>query len=152
MHTFFHGWRRKTGCITLVVSCALMGLWMRSQLAGDTWCWSVGHETEVVISENGMLSWWRLATQRPVARFWNPGFVGRTSDGTRYAAIGDWGAWFVRLNDGPLLAVRDPPDAALRLPDTLEAAEARSRTDANLVFVGWASSPSPWLLVLWSAS
>ncbi|MDB5345260.1 MAG: hypothetical protein JWP89_3637 [Schlesneria sp.] len=91
MRTFFHGWRRKTGVVTLVVSCALMGLWMRSQLVGDTWCWSVGHETEVVISEDGMLSWWRLATQRPVARFWNPGFVSQSPDGTRYATIGDWG-------------------------------------------------------------
>ncbi|HEY4261031.1 MAG TPA: hypothetical protein VGM98_12755 [Schlesneria sp.] len=90
MHTFFHGWRRKTGCITLVLSCVLMGLWMRSQLVTDTWCWSIGHETEVVISSDGMLSWWRLATQRPVARFWNPGFVGQT-EGTRYAVIGDWG-------------------------------------------------------------
>jgi hypothetical protein len=91
MHTFFHGWRRKTGVVTLVMSCALMGLWMRSQLITDTWCWSIGHETEVVISGDGMLSWWRLSTQRPVARFWNPGFVVQTSDGTRYANIGDWG-------------------------------------------------------------
>lgn len=30
MLTFFHGWRRKTGCITLVMACALCPLWFRS--------------------------------------------------------------------------------------------------------------------------
>jgi hypothetical protein len=35
MHTFFHGWRRKTGVVTLVMSCALAGLWMRSRVVVD---------------------------------------------------------------------------------------------------------------------
>ena len=30
MHTFFHGWRRKAGVVTLVMACAMMALWVHS--------------------------------------------------------------------------------------------------------------------------
>ncbi len=30
MHTFFHGWRRKAGVITLVMACVIFIAWMRS--------------------------------------------------------------------------------------------------------------------------
>ena len=30
MREFFHGWRRKVGCVTLVMACALTIGWMRS--------------------------------------------------------------------------------------------------------------------------
>ena len=30
MWSFFHGWRRKTGCVTLVMACALAAMWVRS--------------------------------------------------------------------------------------------------------------------------
>ena len=32
----FHGWRRKMGCVTLVVACFLFGIWMRSQFITDS--------------------------------------------------------------------------------------------------------------------
>jgi hypothetical protein len=31
MHTFFHGWRRKTGVVALGLACVVMGLWIRSR-------------------------------------------------------------------------------------------------------------------------
>lgn len=102
MHTFFNGWRRKAGVISLVLACGLMSAWMRSQFTSDEFCWSIGHESEVVISSNGMLSWWRLAMQRPVPRFWNPGFVSRGRDGTYYFTIRDWG---VELGPGDSLSI-----------------------------------------------
>ena len=44
MREFFRGWRRRVGCVTLVMACAMMGLWMRSALKFDSvlfYCGSV---------------------------------------------------------------------------------------------------------------
>ncbi|MDB5343655.1 MAG: hypothetical protein JWP89_2032 [Schlesneria sp.] len=30
MHTFFHGWRRKAGVVTLLMACVLVAMWVRS--------------------------------------------------------------------------------------------------------------------------
>ena len=35
MHDFFRGWRRKVGCVTLVMACVVAGLWVRSQFYRD---------------------------------------------------------------------------------------------------------------------
>lgn len=35
MHTFFHGWRRKTGMVTLVMACVFMGAWVRGHFIVD---------------------------------------------------------------------------------------------------------------------
>ena len=35
MSDFFHGWRRKTGCVTLAMACVFMGLWFRSHYIED---------------------------------------------------------------------------------------------------------------------
>ncbi|MDB5345772.1 MAG: hypothetical protein JWP89_4149 [Schlesneria sp.] len=35
MRNFFHGWRRKLGCVTLVMALALMVGWMRSRVVQD---------------------------------------------------------------------------------------------------------------------
>lgn len=35
MRDFFHGWRRKIGCVTLVMALALMVFWMRSRVMYD---------------------------------------------------------------------------------------------------------------------
>jgi hypothetical protein len=35
MYTFLHGWRRKTGCVTLVIACMLCGVWIRSLGVSD---------------------------------------------------------------------------------------------------------------------
>jgi hypothetical protein len=36
MHEFFRGWRRKTGCVILVVACFLMIGWIRSLVWRDS--------------------------------------------------------------------------------------------------------------------
>jgi hypothetical protein len=36
MYTFFHGWRRKAGCVALLMALAFSGLWIRSQVVQDT--------------------------------------------------------------------------------------------------------------------
>jgi hypothetical protein len=35
MREFFHGWRRKTGCVLLVMACVMCGMWMRSRVTHD---------------------------------------------------------------------------------------------------------------------
>mgnify|MGYP001554100057 CR=1 FL=1 len=35
MHTFFHGWRRKAGCVKLIMAVAVFGMWMRSRVMFD---------------------------------------------------------------------------------------------------------------------
>ena len=35
MSTFFRGWRRKLGCITLVMAVSLFGAWVRSHVMAD---------------------------------------------------------------------------------------------------------------------
>ncbi|HEY4261032.1 MAG TPA: hypothetical protein VGM98_12760 [Schlesneria sp.] len=35
MHTFFHGWRRKLGVVTLVMACVCFGLWVRGHSTFD---------------------------------------------------------------------------------------------------------------------
>ncbi|MDB5345263.1 MAG: hypothetical protein JWP89_3640 [Schlesneria sp.] len=35
MHAFFHGWRRKWACVTLVMAVALTGMWVRSLIVRD---------------------------------------------------------------------------------------------------------------------
>lgn len=58
MHTFFHGWRRKAGCLTL----ALMGLDLRSRLVCDTLHSSVGESADLYVvqyleSYDGRIAW-----------------------------------------------------------------------------------------------
>ena len=35
MRDFLHGWRRKAGCVTLVIACVLCGMWVRSLGVSD---------------------------------------------------------------------------------------------------------------------
>ena len=35
MKDFFHGWRRKAGCVTLVMALAVTGAWVRSNIVED---------------------------------------------------------------------------------------------------------------------
>lgn len=55
MSRVFYGWRRKCGCALLVISCALMGLWLRSYLVhDDVLTVAAGRQ---LYSHNGCLSW-----------------------------------------------------------------------------------------------
>src|SRR5947209_2489025 len=35
MNNFFHGWRRRAGCVTLVMACVFMAGWVRSFKTAD---------------------------------------------------------------------------------------------------------------------
>jgi hypothetical protein len=36
MYTFFHGWRRKSGCVSLVMALLFMSLWIKCRFVVDT--------------------------------------------------------------------------------------------------------------------
>lgn len=57
MREFFLGWRRKAGCVTLLMACALMGAWARSQYISDSYfCWT-DKSTHYQYSSLGRFSW-----------------------------------------------------------------------------------------------
>ena len=62
MGTFFHGWRRKLGCVTLVLACVFTVGWVRSLLIGDIFNHVASkHIDEDFSSVKGFLSWDRFS-------------------------------------------------------------------------------------------
>lgn len=56
MREFFKPWRRKAGCVTLVMACVFMGVWVRSEITADWFYFSSGEFTnEGLISFRGNL-------------------------------------------------------------------------------------------------
>jgi len=53
MSEFFHGWRRKAGCVTLVMASAICGVWTRSLYVCDRF-WIPSH----FLGSGGGCAWW----------------------------------------------------------------------------------------------
>lgn len=65
MYTFFHGWRRKAGCVTLLMALAFVGGLLRSLSMGDRVFLITGTKTaESIESANHYLVWisWKPST------------------------------------------------------------------------------------------
>ena len=57
MRELFKGWRRKAGCVTLVMACVITSLWMRSYyLCDDVW-FQIGSRTHMITSLRGGIGW-----------------------------------------------------------------------------------------------
>ena len=66
MHSGFHGWRRKLGCLSLLMSLVLMGLWIRSRSTLDEYhLWKQQQTSVVVASEKACLVLGRLWNASP---------------------------------------------------------------------------------------
>lgn len=69
MYTFFHGWRRKAGVVTLIIALGIMACWARSYAVRDVVTtaplFEQGHR---VSSEVGTLEWvsWKANSPRPL--------------------------------------------------------------------------------------
>ncbi len=60
MDTFFHGWRRKAGVVSLVMSLVLVGGWIRSRTGTDRIAIrKYGAATEYLVSQESGLGWSR---------------------------------------------------------------------------------------------
>ncbi len=58
MREFFHGWRRKFGVVTLVIACALAGIWIRSRAVEDVAAFTISDRLHMITSSCGRLTWW----------------------------------------------------------------------------------------------
>jgi hypothetical protein len=67
MWAFFYGWRRKAGCVTLLMALALMAGWIRSLSIGDGAVVQFPHLTHVLSSTGGHFSWMRHAGNFPTS-------------------------------------------------------------------------------------
>ncbi|MDB5345258.1 MAG: hypothetical protein JWP89_3635 [Schlesneria sp.] len=66
MREFFRGWRRKVGCLTLVLACVLATMWGRSLVYGDSVTVNRGTMTcDFVASFQGELKWIRSTASAP---------------------------------------------------------------------------------------
>ena len=65
MREFFRGWRRKVGCVTLVIACVLAAMWLRSFIVGDEWFYVLGEQQYMLLSSDGrvFLSSWDVNTR-----------------------------------------------------------------------------------------
>lgn len=57
MFDFFKGWRRKLGCITLLMAVVTTGLWIRTALAVDYGGFSYRGRQHVIMSIQGAILW-----------------------------------------------------------------------------------------------
>lgn len=57
MREFFHGWRRKAGVVTLVIACAVTGMWVRSNSMDDEIFFSIGNRRHRFRSADSQFSW-----------------------------------------------------------------------------------------------
>jgi hypothetical protein len=61
MKSFFRGWRRKLGVVTLVMALVLMGGWVRSRMIGERLAFRTHQEQFVFLGSNsGILSYCTL--------------------------------------------------------------------------------------------
>ena len=58
MREFFHGWRRKVGCVTLVMALALNGAWIRSHVVYDNVTFVMGGQQQMIHLQRGEIIWW----------------------------------------------------------------------------------------------
>ncbi|MEI8383781.1 MAG: hypothetical protein WCJ09_26945 [Planctomycetota bacterium] len=94
MREFFHGWRRKAGCVALVMVCALAGMWMRSFIVNDQ-LWIGRHWFE---SHRGEIDWRYFSNVNPLewrSRQIKTGLAGllRSYSGPSYQAIASISYW-----------------------------------------------------------
>ena len=68
MGGFFHGWRRKVGCITLLVACLLAGMWIRSNAAYDGIWLTIEGRRYMATSVGGRVGFW--SQQSSVSHGW----------------------------------------------------------------------------------
>ena len=76
MREFFYGWRRKVGCVALVMACMLMIAWVRSVIVRDTMMFGFDGSSHYITCTAGRIEW---------TRWWYPGVRQPTSGVTWYS-------------------------------------------------------------------
>ena len=71
MREFFHGWRRKAGCVTLVIAISLTCLLIRGFSIADRVWFGLGENQHMVCSVDGRIWWfsWRNGREYHFSQF-----------------------------------------------------------------------------------
>ena len=70
MREFFRGLRRKVGCVTLVMACAFMGMWIRSDFMTDIVTTNACGDLHILQSGHGVVSWVRQVGVGSIVHGW----------------------------------------------------------------------------------
>lgn len=72
MHTFLHGWRRKAGCVVLVMACIMCGAWVRSINHEDAARFSVAGRRHLLRLSRENVEWhaWKERSTDPPMPGW----------------------------------------------------------------------------------
>lgn len=66
MRDFFHGWRRKVGCVSLVMACAFASAWVRSLTIADLFAFHVASQSYDCFSSSRYgIGWNRWTSNTP---------------------------------------------------------------------------------------
>ncbi|MDB5345602.1 MAG: hypothetical protein JWP89_3979 [Schlesneria sp.] len=76
MHTFFNGWRRKAGVVTLVMAVAMCSLWMRANLITDEITFQIADRRHTVISLRDGVIWISLDGHLRQTWMWESSAIG----------------------------------------------------------------------------
>jgi hypothetical protein len=72
MSAFFHGWRRKLGCITLIVALTFAAPWIRSYQLRDRFAFWIGTRYHHLYSFQGRIVWDAITPDAVVGTWsWN---------------------------------------------------------------------------------
>jgi hypothetical protein len=124
MGSFFHGWRRKVGALTLLISLALMTGWIRSWTVTDRFTIRSGdHVLHWFISGNDYFGWVMIRSEDPFPASFCTGW--ETTNYPLFSAV--YASWRSKLGRFRSLApVPNPhviiPYAAIALPTTFLSA------------------------------
>ncbi len=66
MYTFFHGWRRKAGVVSLVMALVVMGMWARSQVTLTLWGFPILQRQNSIWLLRERAYWTGYQTQFPI--------------------------------------------------------------------------------------
>ena len=133
MREFFNGWRRKVGCVALVMALVLTGEWLRSRVVQDQITLGVNQRCHVVVSSRGYLRWFAIDDASSPFLSWRSGVFTDISHGKFLLAIPGRGTAVVNVYAGRDWTV---PYAFVALPMALLSAylilwKPRQRTEPD---------------------
>lgn len=70
MREFFNGWRRKVGCVVLVMACGLTSAWVRSKHTQDAVCFRLANRGQVLYSASGSIYYWTVPFSQVTPTEW----------------------------------------------------------------------------------
>jgi hypothetical protein len=80
---FFRGWRRKVGCVTLLMTLGFMAGWVRSLITMDELTVPGIRATHYLNSTDGTLGWWMRINDPNLG----PSFQTRRSNSSEWASV-----------------------------------------------------------------